>query len=41
MRIRHEDLSLDTIPIAKKLYKFVNLPWEKQIEDWIHKSTLG
>ena len=41
MRITHEQMSLHPIETAKMLYKFVDMTWTKESEDFIYKTTIG
>jgi len=39
--IRYEDLSLNTLSTAKKLFEFLNLPWHMSLDRYILSHTRG
>ena len=39
--IRYEDLVLDTINIGKDLYRFVDIDWTTDVEEWINNHITG
>ncbi len=39
IKVKYEDLKLNPIKELKKLYKFCNLKWDIQVEDFILEST--
>ncbi|KAL5248145.1 hypothetical protein ACHWQZ_G017355 [Mnemiopsis leidyi] len=41
VRITHEQMSFHPIETAKMLYKFVDMTWTKESEDFIYKTTIG
>ena len=36
MVIRYEDLVLDTVNIARELYRFAEFEWPISVDEWIH-----